>query len=80
MMSDDKLIRSMRANPRDWKISDIERVCRLYMISCAAPKRGSHYKLQHPRINGILTVPARKPIKPIYIRLLLEMIDDLDKT
>ncbi len=78
-MASDKLIGSMRANPRDWRISDIERVCRIYGISCIAPSRGSHYKLQHPRINGILTVPAHRPIKPIYIRLLLEMIDDLDR-
>ena len=68
----------MRANPRDWKISDIERVCRAFDITCSAPKRGSHYKLQHAKISGILTVPARKPIKPIYIKLLLEMIDTLE--
>lgn len=78
-MAEDKLVRAMRANPRDWKIADIERVCRIYGISCSAPRRGSHYKLQHPKINGILTVPARKPIKPIYTKLLLEMIDELDK-
>ena len=79
MMSNDKLIKSMRANPRDWKISDIERACRAYSIVCSPPSRGSHYKLHHPLINGILTVPARKPIKPIYIRLLLTMIDELEK-
>ena len=78
-MASDKLIKSMRANPRDWKIGDIERACRIYGIACTAPSRGSHFKLQHPRISGILTVPARKPIKPIYIRLLLEMIDELEK-
>ena len=78
-MIDNKLIKAMRANPRDWKIGDIERACQLYEISCTSPRRGSHYKLQHPRIDGILTVPARKPIKPIYIKLLLEMIDALEK-
>jgi hypothetical protein len=78
-MAVDKLVNAMRSNPRDWKIGDIERVCKAYDISCSAPKRGSHYKLQHTRIRGILTVPARKPIKPIYIKLLLEMIDTLEK-
>ncbi len=78
-MATDKLIQSMRANPRDWKIGDIERVCRIYSIVCSPPSRGSHYKLQHPRISGILTVPARRPIKPIYIRLLLQMIDELEE-
>jgi len=75
----EKLLVAMRANPRDWTISDIERVCRLHDISCSAPKRGSHYKLMHRAIRGILTVPAHKPIKSIYIRLLLEMIDELEK-
>ena len=78
LTQDDKLIRTMRDNPKDWKIGDVERACRLFGINCSAPSRGSHYKLQHPKIRGILTVPARKPIKPIYIKLLLEMIDSLE--
>lgn len=79
MVAADKLLESMRNNPRDWSLGDIEKVCRMWGIVCSAPKRGSHYKLYHPQIAGILTIPARKPIKPIYIRLLLQMVDELER-
>jgi predicted RNA binding protein YcfA (HicA-like mRNA interferase family) len=74
-----KLIDAMRANPRaDWTITDVITVCEAYGISCKSPKRGSHYTLKHPRIAGHLTVPARRPIKQLYIRLMLQMVDALE--
>ena len=38
---------------------------------------GSHVTYQHPLLVNILTVPAHKPIKPIYIKKLLKLIDEL---
>lgn len=74
-----KLFAAMKANPRgDWSISDVQSVCAIYGISCKAPSRGSHFTLSHPKIRGHLTVPARRPIKGIYIRLLIEMVEDLE--
>lgn len=29
----------------------------------------------HPLAPGILTIPSRRPIKPVYIRKLVQMID-----
>ena len=76
----DKLFAAMKANPQgDWAVGDIETLCRTYGISCKAPRRGSHYTLSHPGIAGHLTIPARRPIKPIYIRLLIGMIEGLPK-
>lgn len=75
----DKLLMSMRRNPQgDWTIGDVEAVCRAYHIDCTTPSRGSHYQLRHDRIPGRLTIPSRRPIKTIYIRLLLDMIDALE--
>ena len=37
--------------------------------------KGDHLNVRHPKINYILTIPAHKPIKPIYIIKLLKMID-----
>jgi hypothetical protein len=75
-----KLLAAMRANPNgDWTIADLQAVCAFVGISCKAPKRGSHFTLSHPATRGLLTVPARRPIKPIYIRLLLEMVDSLER-
>ena len=75
-----KLVEQMRRNPRgDWTISDVETVCRANGIACNPPSGGgSHYALKHPRIAGRLTIPARRPIKPVYIQLLLDMIATLE--
>ena len=75
-----KLLEGMRRNPNgDWKITDVEAVCRAFGIQCNPPSGGgSHYALKHSRIVGRLTIPARRPIKPVYIKLLLDMIDTLE--
>ena len=39
---------------------------------------GSHVTLRH-NSGAMLTVPARCPIKPVYIRKLVDMIDQLEK-
>lgn len=74
----EKLFASMRANPRDWTIADIERVCRLHGLRCDKPSSGSHYKVSHPDLAQIHTVPFKRPIKPVYIRTLLNMIDQIE--
>ncbi|WP_424519942.1 type II toxin-antitoxin system HicA family toxin [Rubrivirga sp.] len=30
--------------------------------------KGSHHTFAHPRVRDILTIPKRKPIKPVYVR------------
>ena len=71
------LLDRMRSNPAaDWSIADIARVCREHGVSCAPPTGGgSHYKISHASRNEILTVPFRRPIKPVYIRKLVRFID-----
>lgn len=75
MSQAEKRFKAMRANPRGrYTIADVQAVCSLYGITCIKPTGGSHYVLKHPEIPGILTVPFRRPIKTIYIMLLLDMI------
>ncbi|MGL5363656.1 MAG: type II toxin-antitoxin system HicA family toxin [Bosea sp. (in: a-proteobacteria)] len=66
----------MRRNAAaDWTIADIEKLCRSQGIKCLPPKGGgSHYKIAHPAVLDILTIPARRPIKPKYIRLLVKFV------
>lgn len=73
----DKRLDQMRRNPQgDWTIADVEAVCRAYGLICQAPRGGgSHYGVSHPATPEILTVPSRRPIKPVYIRRLVKMID-----
>ena len=40
-----------------------------------APK-GSHYTFVHPEVRDILTIPKRKPLKPIYVRKARAIILD----
>lgn len=75
-----KIVDEMRVNPRaNWTIADVEKVCEAYGISCKSPKRGSHYTLKHERIAGLLTIPARRPVKQLYVRLLVQMVDALER-
>lgn len=80
MTSADKLLDRMRANPRDWRIGDIEVVCRAEGIACTAPRNGSHFKVKHPDMPEILTIPAHRPIKPVYIRALVRFVDTVRET
>ena len=76
MAKDDTLAR-MRRNPRgDWTIADVRVVCRRAGLECLPPSGGSHWKVTHPALRDVLTVPARRPIKPIYIRRLVKMVDE----
>ena len=76
-MSGAKLLERMRGNPRDWRIEDVATVCRACGLTLAAPGRGSHYKIGHASMPAILTIPAHRPIKPVYIRDLVRFIDQL---
>ena len=72
-----KLLERMRNNPRDWTIENIETVCNHYGVTCNAPTRGSHYKISHPDLEQILTIPSKRPIKPVYVNCLIDIIDSI---
>ena len=65
----------MRKNPRDWRIEDVETVCRAFDVSCTPPRKGSHYKVTHASQAEILTIPAHRPIKGVYIEDLVRFLD-----
>ena len=67
----------MRRNPNaNWTIGDVEAVCREFGIECQPSRSGSsHYKVKHQASREILTVPFKRPIKQVYIRMLVAFID-----
>lgn len=71
----DKLLARMRANPRDWTISDVQTLCDGFDITCKKPPRGSHYGVSHETQETILTVPFGRPIKQVYIKKLVAFVD-----
>ena len=70
-----KLLARMRANPRDWRIEDVETLCRAFELDFGRPSGGSHYGIGDPTQLSHLTVPFARPIKPIYIRHLVRFVD-----
>lgn len=70
-----KLLERMRGNPRDWRIEDVATVCLAFGLTCTPPRKGSHYKIKHESQAEILTVPAHRPIKPVYIADLVRFVD-----
>jgi hypothetical protein len=65
----------MRANPRDWRIEDVKSLCAAFELELGGPPGGSHYGVKHPSQIRRLTIPFRRPIKPVYIRQLVRYVD-----
>lgn len=77
MRSADKKLKAMKANPQgDWSIEDLYVVARDRGLKVRNPG-GSHHFFSHPDVQGHLSVPAHRPIKPIYIRKFIQLVDQL---
>lgn len=77
-MASDKLLARMKNNPRaDWQISHVETLAKRYGFQMNRPRGGgSHVTLRHD--SGMrLSIPAHRPIKPAYIRQLVQLIEHL---
>lgn len=72
-----KRLEAMRANPQGgWRIKDVEAICRDHGLRCSPPRGGgSHYKIAHPALEEMLSIPRAMPIKPVYIRKLVRLVD-----
>jgi hypothetical protein len=72
----DDLLDRMRRNPAgDWTIRDVEALCQQHGILCEPPRGGgSYYKVAHAMIAEKLTIPYKRPIKPVYIRKLTAFV------
>jgi hypothetical protein len=74
MASRSKLLEKMRRNPRgDWQIADLKAIAAHYGIASRSP--GGNHVVFVSGDGSILTVPARRPIKPVYVKMFVEMID-----
>lgn len=71
-----KLLEKMRANPKDdWTLENVETLCRQIGLTCSSPSRGSHYKVSSPHSERIVTIPAHRPVKPVFIKDLVKLAD-----
>lgn len=74
MSTTDKMIAKMRRNPRDWRIESLIAAAEHYSLTVRNPK-GSHVVFSFPGVLGEASVPAHRPIKPIYIGQFLALLD-----
>ncbi|MCS6954425.1 MAG: hypothetical protein NZM33_16390 [Bryobacteraceae bacterium] len=68
-----KILKRMRNNPRDWRIEDLKVVADQFAIDYRQYGT-SHVVFRHP-VAGLLTVPSARPIKPVYIRRFVALVD-----
>jgi hypothetical protein len=69
-------LRAMKRSPRgDWTIDDIRFLCRNLDLDCRAPKRGVHYVVSYPKIEGLLTIRSERPLKAFYIMLFVQLVE-----
>ena len=68
-----KLLAAMRQSPLDWQIGQLQTVARQHGIDWRHDK-SSHCVFV--RADGrTLSVPAHRPIKPVYIRKFIELVE-----
>ncbi len=74
MSKADKILEKMRNNPRDWRIDSLKIVARAHNIEWR--QRGTSHVVFVRSDGRTLPVPARRPIKPIYIKKFVEFVTE----
>jgi hypothetical protein len=74
MSKAEKILHKMRRNPRDWRIDALKTVALAYGI--AWRQKGSSHVVFIRTDGRTLPVPARRPIKPIYIKKFVTFVLD----
>ena len=69
----EKLLDRMRTNPRDWSIEDLKILAKRFSIDWRQP--GTSHVTFSVAGHIPVTVPAHKPVKPIYIKKFLALLD-----
>jgi predicted RNA binding protein YcfA (HicA-like mRNA interferase family) len=73
----EKLLDRMRKNPRDWRIEDLERLARWLGMKIRKKGGGSHVIFQHDSSVIEASIPVHRPIKPVYVKKFLQLVEDL---
>jgi hypothetical protein len=68
-----KLLLAMRSNPFDWQLAQLQTVARQNAIDWR--HKGTSHCVFVRNDGKTLSVPARRPIKPIYITKFLELVE-----
>lgn len=70
-----KLVEAMRANPlADWTPENVRAVARANGLTLR--QRGTSHAVLTNALGHHLTIPMHKPVKPVYIRRLVEFVEE----
>ena len=69
-----KTLEQMKANPRDWRIERLKSVADALGLVHRQPGC-SHVIFRHPN-GAMLSVPARRPIKPVYVKKFVRLVEE----
>lgn len=65
----------MSDNPAgDWNIDDVRTLAKQEGIEVRSPKRGGHFVVASPVLRDPLCIPQNRPIKVIYIKHLVGLV------
>jgi hypothetical protein len=71
-----KTLQKMRRNQGGWRIDELRAVANENDVEWRKPGHGgSHVIFSASGVREIVSVPAKRPIKPVYIRQFLALID-----
>jgi len=66
----------MRKNQTGWRIEDLQTAAKESSVEWRRPGRGgSHVIFSAPGVREIVSVPAKRPIKPVYIKHFMALIE-----
>ena len=72
MPSAKKILASMRKSAGNWRIEDLQTLARHYGIAYRQNGTSHVFFTFDP---GYLPVPAHRPIKPVYMKQFVELLD-----
>jgi predicted RNA binding protein YcfA (HicA-like mRNA interferase family) len=74
----DKLYAQIVNNPKDVTLNDLDKLLRRYGFNCRQPGKGSsHFTYYHPELPDILTIPKERPIKAVYVKQAITLMQKL---
>ena len=77
MANVEKILQKMQTNMTDWNIGHFETIARHFNIEVRKTS-GSHVIFRHEQWIESLSIPAKRPIKPVYVKKFLKMIEILE--
>jgi hypothetical protein len=75
-MAGEKALQKMRKHRVGWRTEELQAMAEENFVEWRRPGRGgSHVIFSAPGVREIVSVPAKRPIKPVYIKQFVALID-----